>query len=134
MGPVVSLWFAEFEFLPGTRQLVHRGADVLLSPKAFELLSALIDLRPNAVSKKDLQDAFWPSTFVAESNLAALVNEIRHALRDQAARPKPSEPFPDLDMRSAPKRRSFSQQERRRRRVSAAADDVPSTCAYRSHG
>jgi DNA-binding winged helix-turn-helix (wHTH) protein len=85
IGPIVSLRFGEFELVHGTRQLVRRGTNVHLSPKAFELLSALINRRPNAVSK---QDTLWPSTFVAESNLAALVNEIRRALGDEADRPK----------------------------------------------
>jgi len=88
MGQVLSLQFGEYELVLGTRQLLHRGTNVHLSPKAFELLAALIDRRPNAVSKKDLLDALWPSTFVAESNLAALVNEIRRALGDEAVRPR----------------------------------------------
>ena len=61
------------------------GADVHLTPKAFELLVTLIERRPNALSKGELQELLWPSTFVAESNLPALVNEVRKALHDRAA-------------------------------------------------
>jgi DNA-binding winged helix-turn-helix (wHTH) protein len=88
LGKTVSLQFGDFHLESGTRRLLRGGAEVHLSPKAFALLSVLLDRRPNAVSKKDLQDVLWPSTFVAESNLAALVNELRRALGDEATRPR----------------------------------------------
>ena len=49
------------------------------------MLTALVERRPNAISKGELHQLLWPSTFVAESNLAALVNEVRKALHDSAA-------------------------------------------------
>jgi DNA-binding winged helix-turn-helix (wHTH) protein/tetratricopeptide (TPR) repeat protein len=68
---------------------LRRGRDpVHLSPKAFRLLEVLIDERPAAVSKERLFEIVWPQTFVAESNLASLVKEIRTALRDDARNPK----------------------------------------------
>jgi DNA-binding winged helix-turn-helix (wHTH) protein len=88
LGRNVSLRFGDFDLEGGTRRLLRRGAEVHLSPKAFALLTALLERRPNAVSKRDLQDILWPSTFVAESNLPALVNELRSALGDQTARPR----------------------------------------------
>ena len=59
-----------------------------LSPKAFELLSILIDGRPKAISKGDLQERLWPATFVVEKNLANLVSEIRDAIGDDASDPQ----------------------------------------------
>jgi DNA-binding winged helix-turn-helix (wHTH) protein len=85
IGAVVKVRFAEFELETGARRLRRRGADVHLTPKAFELLTALVEHRPNALSKGQLHDLLWPSTFVADSNLAALVNEVRNALHDSAA-------------------------------------------------
>jgi DNA-binding winged helix-turn-helix (wHTH) protein len=81
----VKLRFAEFELETGARRLMRGDAEVHLTPKAFELLTALVERRPNALSKGELHDLLWPSTFVAESNLAALVNEVRKALHDSAA-------------------------------------------------
>jgi DNA-binding winged helix-turn-helix (wHTH) protein len=81
----VKLRFAEFELETGARRLMRGEAEVHLTPKAFELLTALVERRPNALSKAELHDLLWPSTFVAESNLAALVNEVRKALHDSAA-------------------------------------------------
>jgi DNA-binding winged helix-turn-helix (wHTH) protein len=81
---VVKLRFAEFELETGARRLMRGDAEIHLTPKAFELLAALVERRPNALSKGELHDLLWPSTFVAESNLAALVNEVRRALHDGA--------------------------------------------------
>lgn len=81
----MKLRFGEFELEAGARRLRQAGSDVHLTPKAFDLLVALIECRPNALSKADLHESLWPATFVAESNLAALVNEVRTALGDSAA-------------------------------------------------
>jgi DNA-binding winged helix-turn-helix (wHTH) protein len=81
----VKVRFAEFELDTGARRLTRGGAEVHLTPKAFELLTALVERRPDALSKGQLHDLLWPSTFVAESNLPALINEVRTALDDRAA-------------------------------------------------
>jgi DNA-binding winged helix-turn-helix (wHTH) protein len=88
MGTSVRLRFADFELDAGARRLTRGTVDVHLSPKAFELLTALVERRPNAVSKQELQERLWPATFVAESNLPALVNELRTTLEDSAQRPR----------------------------------------------
>lgn len=76
--------FARFSVDSDTRQLLADGSEVHLSPKAFELLVILVQLRSRAVSKAELQERLWPSTFVGETNLATLVAEIRRALDDSA--------------------------------------------------
>jgi DNA-binding winged helix-turn-helix (wHTH) protein len=76
--------FARFAVNCDTRQLLAAGSEVHLSPKAFELLVLLIEHRSRAVSKAELQERLWPSTFVGETNLATLVAEIRRALDDSA--------------------------------------------------
>lgn len=65
------------------RQLLHDGAEVPISPKAFQLLRTLVENEPRAMSKKELYDALWPDTFVTDSNLAGLVRELRAALNDR---------------------------------------------------
>lgn len=79
--------FGAFALDGDTRQLTGDGGDVHLSPKAFELLLALLTDRRRAVSKAELQQQLWPSIFVEETNLAGLVVEIRRALRDTASNP-----------------------------------------------
>jgi DNA-binding winged helix-turn-helix (wHTH) protein len=83
----VSYRFGRFVLDYGTRQLLLDNEEVHLSPKALELLVVLLDNRPRAVSKAELQERLWPSTFVEETNLAGLVAEIRRALGDSATQP-----------------------------------------------
>jgi TolB-like protein/DNA-binding winged helix-turn-helix (wHTH) protein len=80
----MSIHFADFDFDPSRRELSRGSESVHLSPKAFQLLSILIEESPRAVSKTDLQERLWPDTFVSEGNLAGLVTELRSALGDDA--------------------------------------------------
>ena len=72
----------------GTRQLFCRDREVHLSPKAFEMLRALIERRPAAVSKDELFALIWPGTFVSDSSLARVVSEVRRAFGDAARGPQ----------------------------------------------
>jgi DNA-binding winged helix-turn-helix (wHTH) protein len=69
------------------RQLSASGAEVHLSPKAFDLLCALVGSRPNVISKGELFSQIWPDTFVVDANLNVLVGEIRRAIGDDARTP-----------------------------------------------
>jgi DNA-binding winged helix-turn-helix (wHTH) protein len=71
-----------------TRQIRRGAVEVPISPKAFELLAALVDARPRALSKADLHERLWPRTYVTDSNLAGLVAEIRRAIGDDARTPR----------------------------------------------
>ena len=83
----MSLRFGPFILDADTRQLLRDTEEIHLAPKAFELLLLLLVNRPRALSKAELQERLWPSTFVEETNLAGLVTEIRRALQDSATRP-----------------------------------------------
>jgi DNA-binding winged helix-turn-helix (wHTH) protein len=80
--------FGGFTLDHDTRQLLSNGDEIHLSPKAFELLTLLVANRQRAVSKVELQQQLWPSTFVEETNLATLAAEVRRALSDSAATPR----------------------------------------------
>ncbi len=79
--------FGRFNFDIDTRQLLLDDDEIHLAPKAFELLEVLIRNRTRAVSKAELREKLWPSTFVEETNLASLVAEIRRATGDSATNP-----------------------------------------------
>jgi DNA-binding winged helix-turn-helix (wHTH) protein len=85
--PGVSYRFDRFVVDCDTRQLLQDGSELHLSPKAFDLLVFLLAKRPRAISKTEMLEHLWPSTFVEETNLASLVAEIRRALGDPAATP-----------------------------------------------
>lgn len=74
--------FGEFVIDLDARELSRDGRAVPLSPKAYDLLSALVRAKPSAVSKSDLHGLLWPDTFVVDKNLTNLVAEIRLALGD----------------------------------------------------
>jgi DNA-binding winged helix-turn-helix (wHTH) protein len=80
--------FADFIVDGRTRRLLRGEQEMHLSPKAFDLLTMLLENRAQAMSKADLQQKLWPSTYVLETNLAGLVAEIRHALEDSAETPR----------------------------------------------
>jgi DNA-binding winged helix-turn-helix (wHTH) protein len=85
---VVRIRFGPFVLDLDTRQLTEKDREIHLSPKAFELLLALVVDRPKVISKTVLQGRLWPETFVAEANLSNLVGEIRGALGDPPRAPR----------------------------------------------
>jgi DNA-binding winged helix-turn-helix (wHTH) protein len=96
-----------------TRQLSRAGRVVHLSPKAFQLLEALIAERPRALSKERIHELLWPGTYVTDAALTGLVAEIRAATADDARAPRwirtvpvfgyafCGEAFPEKSVRSA---------------------------------
>ena len=79
----MTIQFAEFTLDLGARQLLHRDrGEIRLSPKAFDLLAALIEQRPKVLDKVDLHRRIWPDTYVVDANLNVLIAEIRRALED----------------------------------------------------
>jgi DNA-binding winged helix-turn-helix (wHTH) protein len=84
----VVVRFAEFTLDTDTRQVLGTDGELHLSPKAYELLTILVESRPRALSKNELIERLWPATFVSEVNLASLIAEIREALGDDARKPR----------------------------------------------
>lgn len=88
MPPDTQVHFAEFTVDPITRQLLRGPDDLRLEPKAFALLSLLLEHRPRAVSKNDIQARLWPDAPVSEGSLTSLVAQIRLALQDERTQPR----------------------------------------------
>ncbi len=84
----MSLQFGDFELDRERRQLLRSGQPVPLEPKAYELLSLLVERRPRALSRAQIRDVVWPGVFVSESTLGVAVNAIRQALGDDARQPR----------------------------------------------
>ena len=80
--------FGQFILESDTRRLLRDGQEIRLSPKAFDLLCALVARRPGVVPKPELLAHIWPKTFVLEANLNVLIGEIRRALGDDAQEPR----------------------------------------------
>jgi len=84
----MSFSFGPFTLDGETRQLIRGTDPIHLSPKAFQLLKALVEARPRALSKSELHERLWPDTFVTDANLGILIAEIRVALDDDAKTPR----------------------------------------------
>ena len=80
--------FGECVFDSEARELTRGGAAVPLSPKAFQLLSLLLERRPRAVSRAELHDLMWPGVFTSYTSLPGVVTELRRALADRSRRPR----------------------------------------------
>jgi DNA-binding winged helix-turn-helix (wHTH) protein len=76
--------FGECEFDSESHELQRARRRIDITPKAFELLEALLESRPKVLPKAELHDLLWPETFVGRTSLARLVNEIRKAVGDDS--------------------------------------------------
>jgi eukaryotic-like serine/threonine-protein kinase len=76
--------FGPFSIDLEERVLRRDGRPVPLTPKAFDVLAALVEQPGRLISKEELLQKVWPDTFVEESNLAYNVFALRKALGDTA--------------------------------------------------
>jgi DNA-binding winged helix-turn-helix (wHTH) protein len=77
---VVTYRFGPFHLVPDQRRLECDGASIALTPKAFDLLLALVRHRGRALSKDEILALVWPGTVVEEGNLPQQVLLLRRAL------------------------------------------------------
>jgi DNA-binding winged helix-turn-helix (wHTH) protein len=79
--------FGDFTFDRTSHQLLQKETSIHLSRKAHKLLELLLEASPRLVSKKEIAASLWPGTFVADSSLPAIVNELRRALGEDSGHP-----------------------------------------------
>ena len=79
--------FDEFTLDVRERRLL-RGAEVVrVSPKAYDVLVALVQQRGHLVTKDELLKRLWPESFVEEGGLTVHMSALRKALGEDAHRP-----------------------------------------------
>jgi DNA-binding winged helix-turn-helix (wHTH) protein/predicted ATPase len=75
--------------LDAANERLWRGEQAIaLRPKAFAVLKYLVDHRSQLVTKQQLLDNVWPSTFVTDAVLKDSIRQVREALGDDAASPR----------------------------------------------
>jgi DNA-binding winged helix-turn-helix (wHTH) protein len=79
---VITYLFGPFRLVPDQRRLERNGTPIPLTPRAFDLLTALIRHRDRALSKEELFTLVWSGSVVEEGNLAQQVSLLRRALAD----------------------------------------------------
>src|SRR5262245_54755122 len=74
--------FGPFRLDAAEHLLLRNGEAVPITPKAFDLLLALVDRHGHLLEKDELLKKVWPDTFVEEANLASNISQLRKALGD----------------------------------------------------
>ena len=85
-GPQIV--FGPFRVDLSNLQLCRGACPIPLTPKAFDVLSYLLQHAGQLVTKDDILKSIWPESFVGDSVLKVSILEIRKALGDQVAAPK----------------------------------------------
>ena len=70
------------------------GVAVQLTPRAFDVLRALLKQPGRVVDKQELFDQVWGETHVTDNALTKIIKEIRHSLADDANAPRYIETVP----------------------------------------
>jgi DNA-binding winged helix-turn-helix (wHTH) protein/Tol biopolymer transport system component len=84
---VTGFEFSAFTVDLSRRQLLKERESIPLTPKAFDVLVALIRNRPRVVKKDELLAAVWPNAFVTDDSLTQNIWAIRRALGDHSGQP-----------------------------------------------
>lgn len=74
--------FGPFTLDGSKRRLLRDGEVVRLTPKAFETLLALVEVRGKTIEKDELLKRVWGDTVVEENNLNQSITALRKALGD----------------------------------------------------
>jgi len=78
--------FGSYVLNPARRELRNLDERVEIEPRAFSLLTFLVQNRDRAVDKSELQDVIWPGVIVTETALTRAVMKARKAVGDDANR------------------------------------------------
>ena len=76
--------FGRFVLDPRRRMLFRADSHIVLTPKAFDVLSFLVRNPNRLVTKEELLRAVWRDTFVEEGNLTQYISHLRKALGENA--------------------------------------------------
>jgi DNA-binding winged helix-turn-helix (wHTH) protein/predicted ATPase len=82
------LSFGGFRLDTRNAQLWRGSQEIALRPKAFAVLTHLVEHAGQLVTKQQLLDAVWPGTFVTDAVLKDSIRQLREALGDDADAPR----------------------------------------------
>jgi len=86
--------FGPFRVDVSERLLFRGDQTVPLTPKAFELLMALVESDGRVLTKDELMKLVWPDSFVEEANLSHNIYKLREALGEASGSEKYIETLP----------------------------------------
>lgn len=80
--------FGRFHFDARTGELSRGRSRAKLTPRAAAVLAALAECAEELVTKQELSDRVWGGRAVGDDALTSCIQELRHALGDDARRPR----------------------------------------------
>ena len=86
MAPHLEQRLYEFDLFRidvSRRLLLRQGEVIPLTPKAFDILSILVQNRGRIIGKDELMKLVWPDTAVEENNLTRNISSLRRALGER---------------------------------------------------
>lgn len=83
----MMLTFGEFRLQVADRRLWHGATEIVLAPKAFDLLTYLAQRPSYVCSRDELFAALWPNTYVDDHALSVQIADVRRALGDSPKAP-----------------------------------------------
>ena len=77
--------FGEYILDTHRRELRRAGVAVKLEPKAYQILTYLVQHRGRLVTKTELLEYVWPDVYVADTAVARCLTAVRQAVGDSGA-------------------------------------------------
>src|SRR3990172_771672 len=78
--PGQTYLFADFTLDLSRGCLLHKGQEIKLRRKSFEVLKYLVERHGRLIGKEELIGAVWPDSFVTDDSLTHCLMEVRQAL------------------------------------------------------
>jgi DNA-binding winged helix-turn-helix (wHTH) protein len=86
LNPVLN--FGPYRLDMGNEQLWRDNQLVRLTPKAWQVLRALVEHPGQLVTKEEFFRVVWQETVVSDAALTSCIQELRQALGDSARNPQ----------------------------------------------
>src|SRR5450631_1669278 len=86
--------FGRYRLDSEARVLYRQGVRVVLTPKAVDLLIALVAAEGRPIGKEDLLQRVWPDTVVEDGSLTSHISLLRKALGEGRDEPQFIETIP----------------------------------------
>ena len=83
----VTYRFGVFRLDPAATRLREGEREIDLAPRAFQVLSYLVENRERVIPKQELIEVVWKDTFVTDDALVQAITAIRKVLADDADNP-----------------------------------------------
>jgi predicted ATPase/DNA-binding winged helix-turn-helix (wHTH) protein len=80
VAPFVRYRFGRFELQPDERRLLDGGVPVAIKPRAFDLLTALVERAGHLITKDELLERVWPTVIVEEAAVQMQISALRKVL------------------------------------------------------